>query len=352
MAARTAELNAEYAQALAAFVQRRDEEALMKASTLGRLALASGLGVLDIVQCHHAALAAILGDGAATDPSHPAALEGSPLEASATFLCESLATFEMAQRGFQEISSSVVKMVEFNAVVVHELRTPLTSIVTSLGLLEEIADGTIGSATSRLLANMRAGAEILRARTNDLQDLVGFQSGVLRLRPRLVDPGQVLRACAQRMEPEFERAGVLLRLQIPAGVPRVMADPDRIDQVVSNLLQNALKYGAAGGAVDLRLSGTSEAVRIEVQDYGKGVSAWDRARVFQPHVRGSDVRPGIPGMGIGLALASELARQHRGTLTLESEENRGSTFRLELPAEGATGAPTDAAAGVPERGTP
>ena len=93
--------------------------------------------------------------------------------------------------------------------------------------------------------------------------------------------------------------------------------------------------------MDLRLSRGPRAVIIEVRDYGSGVSAWDRARVFQPHVRGSTVKPGIPGMGIGLALASELTRQHRGTLELESEENKGSTFRVELPL--------DSGEGIPER---
>jgi len=337
MATPTTGLNAEYTEALTAFVQRGDEGALMKAAALGRLALEAGLGLLDVVQCHHAAMAGLLAAGAPPSGDGGAAA----LQASATFLCESLATFEMAQRGFREISGSVMRMVEFNAVVVHELRTPLTSIVTSLGLLEEILGADAAGATARLLANMRAGADILRARTGDLQDLVGFQAGILRLRARPMDPAQVVRACAQRMEPEFDKAGVRLRVHIEPGVPRISADPDRIDQVVANLLQNALKYGAAGGAVDLRLLRRPRAVVIEVQDYGSGVSAWDRARVFQPHVRGSDVKPGIPGMGIGLALASELTRQHRGTLGLESEENKGSTFRAELPV--------DSGEGIPER---
>ncbi|TAN35040.1 HAMP domain-containing histidine kinase, partial [Patescibacteria group bacterium] len=220
-----------------------------------------------------------------------------------------------------------------NAAVCHELRTPLTSIVTSLGLLEEITAAAPGSATKRLLANIRTGADILRARTNDLQDLVGFQSGTMRLRPRPTDLGEVLGGCAQRLEPEFLKAGLRLRVELAASVPRVVADPDRIDQIISNLLQNAMKYGAAGGVVDLRLAAGRNAAVIEVQDYGPGVSAWDRARIFQPHVRGSDLRPEIPGMGIGLALASELAKQHRGTLTLESEEGKGSTFRVELPID-------------------
>jgi len=337
MATTTPDLSLDYARALAAFVQRGDEGALMEAAALGRRALEAGLGVLDVVQCHHAALAGLPGTGLPATNG-----KGSALEASATFLCESLATFDMAQRGFREISGSVARMVEFNAVVVHELRTPLTSIVTSLGLLEEIlGGGSPGGATARLLANLRAGADILRARTADLQDLVGFQAGILRLRPRPADPSRIVQDCAQRMEPEFEKAGVRLRVKVEPAVPRITADPDRIDQVVTNLLHNALKYGAGGGAVDLRLSRGPRAVIIEVRDYGSGVSAWDRARVFQPHVRGSTVKPGIPGMGIGLALASELTRQHRGTLELESEENKGSTFRVELPL--------DSGEGIPER---
>ncbi|HTO24010.1 MAG TPA: phosphatase RsbU N-terminal domain-containing protein, partial [Spirochaetia bacterium] len=94
MAATTPDLNIDYARALGAFVRRGDEGALMEAAALGRRALEAGLGVLDVVQCHHAALAGLLGGEL---PS--ANGKGSALEASATFLCESLATFDMAQRG-------------------------------------------------------------------------------------------------------------------------------------------------------------------------------------------------------------------------------------------------------------
>jgi len=338
MVTRTSELTADYAAALAAFVQRQDEETLTRAVALGRLALASGLGVLGLVQCHHAAMARILCSGAAGGAGG-----GGALNASATFLYKSLSTLVMAQGALGEIGDSIARMVEFNAVVCHELRTPLTSIVAALGLLEELTGAAAGSATARLLANIRSGADILRTRTGDLQDLVGLQSGTLRLSPRPADLGRVLKDCAQRLEPEFEKAGVRLRLDVSSGVARIRADPDRIDQVVGNLLQNALKYGAAGGAVDLRLSAARDMAIIEVQDYGPGVSARDRSRIFKPWVRGDNPGPEIPGMGIGLALCNELVRQHGGTLTLDSEEGRGSTFRVELPM---------AADGTPEGGHP
>jgi signal transduction histidine kinase len=327
--ARTRELNTEYGQALTEYVQRRDEEALLRASALGRAALASGLGVFDIVQAHHGALSAVLRDGM------PPEQRESAIDAAGEFLCESLSTFEMAQRGFLDISDSVTRMVEFNAVICHELRTPLTSIVTSLGMLGELLHAAPRSAEARLLANMRTGAEILRARTADLQDLVGFQSGTLRLKLKTIDIGEVVRRCAQRMEPEFERAGVRLTVEAAEGGDPIVADPDRIDQVIANLLQNALKYGADGMRVDLRAFPSGPLMVVEVRDYGRGVSAWDRARIFQPRVRGSDVKPEIPGLGIGLALSRELVLQHQGTLTLESEEGKGSVFRIELPRDAA-----------------
>ena len=326
MVTRTSELTADYASALAAFVQRQDEEALMRAAALGRLALASGLGVLGLVQCHHAAMARILCSGTVAGAGG-----GGALHASATFLYKSLSTLVMAQGAFSDINDSIARMVEFNAVVCHELRTPLTSIVAALGLLEELTGAAAGSATARLLANIRSGADILRTRTGDLQDLVGLQAGTLGLKPRPVDLAMVLKDCAQRLEPEFQKAGVQLRLDISHGVQRITADPDRVVQVVGNLLQNALKYGAAGGAVDLRLSAGNNAAIIEVQDYGPGVPAQDRSRIFKPWIRGGNHGPEIPGMGIGLALCSELVRQHGGTLTLDTEEGKGSTFRVELP---------------------
>ena len=331
MVTRTHELTAEYESALAAFVQRQDEETLARAAALGRQALASGLGVLELVRCHHAAMARILGNGTAAKVAKRGA--AAALRASATFLCESLSTFEVARQASHDTGDSIVRMAQFNAVVCHELRTPLTSIVAALGLLEELMGAAAGSDTARLLANIRSGADILRARTNDLQDLVSLQSGVLRLRPRPTDLAQVIKGCARRMEPEYQKAGVRLRLDVFPGATWIVADPDRLDQVVTNLLQNALKYGAAGGAVDLRLSAGRGMAVIAVQDYGPGVSAGDKARIFQPYVRGGSPRPEIPGMGIGLALSSELVRQHGGTLSLKSEEGEGSIFRVELPMD-------------------
>lgn len=315
----------DYREALGEYVRTRDEQALVRAAALGRAALVSGQGVFDIVQAHHAAVAAILDDGAA--PGNGGAL----LEAASAFLCETLSTFEMAQRGFRDISDSIVRMIEFNAVICHELRTPLTSIVTSIGMLEEVLQAGPLSTESRLLANVRTGAEIMRARTGDLQDLVGFQSGVLQLKPRRIVAAEVVQQCAQRLEPEFVRAGVELRVESSADGAAVNADPGRLDQVVSNLLVNALKYGAQGKRVDVRVLSIGAFLVIEVQDYGPGVSAWDRAKIFQPRVRGADVRPEIPGLGIGLALCRELVLQHHGTLTLQSEEGTGSTFHIELP---------------------
>jgi signal transduction histidine kinase len=339
MVTRTHELTADYASALAAFIRRQDEEALARAAALGRQALASGLGVLELVRCHLAAMARILGNGTAAKIGSRGA--AAALRASSTFLCESLSTFEVARQAFRDASDSFVRMAQFNAVVSHELRTPLTSIVAALGLLEEIMGAAAGSDTARLLANMRSGADILRARTNDLQDLVSLQSGILRLRPRPTDLAQVIKGCTRRMEPEFEKAGVRLRLDVSPGATWIVADPDRLDQVVTNLVQNALKYGAAGGAVDLRLSAAGGTAVIAVQDYGPGVSARDKARIFQPYVRGGNPRPEVPGMGIGLALSSELVRQHGGTIRLESEEGVGSIFRVELPMDAGRDRPED-----------
>jgi signal transduction histidine kinase len=319
----------EYAAALADFLNVKSESALFQAAAVGRKALADGLGVLDMVEIHHAGLTELL-------RTHP---EGTSLEAvvdaSNTFFCEALSPFEMAHRGFREISGYVTRVLQFAAVVSHELRTPLTSLMSSVGMLSEIRDPSPRTDEGRLLANITASVMILKSRTDDLMDLVGFQSGTLSIKPVEVDLPALLRGVVDRMADK--KTGVEVCLTVTGEIPVVTADHGRLEQVVSNLVQNAFKYGADGRRIDVRASARTDAVCIEVQDYGAGVSLWDRMKIWQLNYRGTGRALEIPGLGIGLALCKELVEQHRGSITLESEEGKGSLFRVELPLHGPKG---------------
>ena len=318
----------DYASALGSYLAERGEAELLRAAGLGRRALAEGLGVLDMAAIHHEGLAAVV-------RACPPAEASARVEACNVFFSEALSPFEMTHRGFKEVSATITMVLQFAAVVCHELRTPLTSLMNSVGMLAELLEVRPATPEGRLMANINTSMDILKLRTDDLLDLVGFQSGTLTLRPVPVDIASLLAGIAERAGKG--KPGLPVHLSIEGTLPPAVLDPVRLEQVVGNLVQNAMKYGAEGGKIDLRARARGDTLVIEVQDYGAGVSLWDRMRIWQPNYRGSARSREVPGLGIGLALCKELVQQHHGEITLESEEGKGSLFRVELPLRGTAG---------------
>lgn len=315
----------EYESALTVYVAGRSEESLARAAAIGRHALTTKMGLLDLVVAHHESLDRLVnGEGQNANPH-------SRIEAAGEFFCEAMSAFEMSRRGFIDLSETVAQMVHFTSVVSHELRTPLTSLVSSVGMLEEVINPMPGGFEARLLANIGRSAEILRMRTDDLIDLTGFQAGTLQLKPTRVKVARLVADVVRTMTPQLQGAAVEARCEIGEELPELFADPRRLEQILFNLIENAIKYGAEGGKVDIRSYREANDIVIEVQDYGSGVSLSEQMRIFQPNYRSKQAAGEIPGLGIGLALCKELVAQHHGTLTLQSSEGNGSLFRVSLP---------------------
>ncbi len=314
---------AEYERGLAAYLKLRSENELSEAARLGRLAMSEKLGVLDMIMIHHAALAGLR-------PVEGQELQET-LSSSALFLCEALSSFEMTHRGFQDASDTVMRMVQFALVICHELRTPLTAIVTSLGMLQEILEAGPDSNEGRLIANAMKSAAILKTRTDDLQDLASYRAGILSLKPGMVDVGALLTGVVGRMEPMAHHAEVEIHVDVAADLPKIRADPNRLEQIVSNLINNALKYAADGRRLDLRALTRQDWMVIEVRDYGQGIDPNARWKIFQSGPHKGDASRDVSSMGIGLALCRELAEQHGGRIVVATEEGKGSLFTVELP---------------------
>jgi len=321
----TNELFQRYVEALLAYMLAGGEGALARANELGRQALMNGLGVLDMVALHHSALDQLVAD---KKLKHKANLS---YRTAAEFLSEALSPFEITHQGFRDATETMAKVIPFAAVVCHELRTPLTSILNSAGMLQEVLNAEPASPESKLLANVITGACILRTRTDDLMDLVGFQSGTVRLKPRQVDVLLLLRGIQQQMELLVRQAGMELRIDVQENLPLVNADPERLEQALSNLVENALKYASEGKRVDLRGYVADNSLVLEVQDYGQGMSLWDRMKLYQPNLLSPRNRSEVPGLGIGLALCRQIVELHRGTFTMDSEKGKGSLLRISLP---------------------
>ncbi|MCS7235702.1 MAG: histidine kinase dimerization/phospho-acceptor domain-containing protein [Armatimonadota bacterium] len=151
--------------------------------------------------------------------------------------------------------------------VAHELRTPITGLS---GYLEGLLDGVL-EPTPELLARMRREVQRLERLAEDLQELSRVEAGQLSLRRRAVSVGEALEPVLARLGPQFRDKGVHLAVEVPERLPRVLADPDRIGQVLTNLLGNALQYTPAGGRVVVRAWATDGEVAVSVVDTGVGI---------------------------------------------------------------------------------
>lgn len=223
---------------------------------------------------------------------------------------------------------------QFFSNVSHELRTPLTLI---LGPVE-----TILSRGDKLDAKVHEGLMLVHRNTlrllkliNDLLDLTRLDQQTDILRKSKVTVGVFVRGIVESVR--HLGLSKKLRIRVEDGDPSVVviADPAKIEKVLINLLTNAIKYTPAGGTITVRWAGDASDVRIEVQDTGVGIPKEDLPKIFDRfhQVRGNAANL-TQGVGIGLALAKELVERHGGKLEVESEVEKGATFRVRLPTGG------------------
>ncbi|HET6764701.1 MAG TPA: ATP-binding protein [Longimicrobiaceae bacterium] len=219
---------------------------------------------------------------------------------------------------------------EFVSVVSHELRTPLTALRGSLGLLASGRAGQMPPHGQRLLDIAVQNADRLVRLINDILDLERLRAGKQELECRATTAAELMRSTADVMEAMAERAG--LRLTVAASPLPVFADPDRILQVLTNLVSNAIKFSPSGAEVALSAELRNGDVRFAVADQGRGVPADKLELIFErfQQVDSSDARQ-KGGTGLGLAICRGIVEQHGGRIWAESQPGRGRTFLFTLP---------------------
>lgn len=241
-------------------------------------------------------------------------------------------------RGFNEMSQNLLELdrmkKRFVASVTHELRSPLGAIESYIRM---VGSGT--NLTPEQHANLRrteeSAARLGRFITN-LLDEARIESGKLEMSPKLTDLARIAEDTVLFYAPRAKEAGLELTLSPVPGLPKVWADPDRIEQVLVNLVSNALKFTPRGGRVIVSLnrnpSGGEPSVVCAVQDTGVGISKEDLGRIFKPFER---AQSGLKaqGAGLGLAIVKHIVELHGGTLRVESEPGRGSKFYFALRCE-------------------
>ena len=225
---------------------------------------------------------------------------------------------------------------EFIAGVSHELRTPL-SVICSVG--ENLADGIVSSTegAKRYGQLIYSQGRRLSEMVEDTLQFASLESGKRNFTLARIDPESALQRAVDQARPMIERAGFALERATAPGLPQVRADENALQQILANLINNAVKYGSPGRWIRVEAaSGDSNGdpeVQFRICDRGKGISKAERARIFDAFYRGAAAEAGtIQGSGLGLKLARDLALGMGGRLSMHSEPGQGSVFTLHLPA--------------------
>ncbi|MGY1814793.1 ATP-binding protein [Blastococcus sp. SYSU D00820] len=222
---------------------------------------------------------------------------------------------------------------EFVGVVSHELRTPLTSITGSLSLLAHGVAGPLTPAQEPLVDMARRNADRLTTLVNDILDLDRLDAGRMPLRPVPTDMAALAGQVVAALQPVAQVAGVDLTAEAPGdGTTTVEVDPDRMAQVLANLVGNAVKFSHRGAPVTVAVERRGGEIRTAVRDRGPGIPADQLESVFERFRQVDDPAGNRSGSGLGLSIAKGIAERSGGRIELTSEVGRGSTFTVVLPA--------------------
>ena len=220
---------------------------------------------------------------------------------------------------------------EFLSNISHELRTPLTSI---LAFVETLEDGAIKDEENnqRFLKVIRKNAQRMHRLIDDILELSTIESGKITLELKRINLNQLIEEVFTNLSGKAKERRIKLKNEIPQGA-FVFADAVRLEQMLTNLIDNAVKFNAEKGLVIVGFEEKNEKNIISVSDTGEGISSEHLQRIFERFYRTDRARSReIGGTGLGLAIVKHLARIHGGEVSVASTLGRGSTFSIELPA--------------------
>ncbi|MCP4543472.1 MAG: response regulator [Chloroflexi bacterium] len=221
---------------------------------------------------------------------------------------------------------------EFVSNVSHELRTPMTAIKGYTDLLHAGAVGPVNDDQERFLSIIRNNADRLTALINDLLDISRVETGRVRFEPRPLQIGDVIADVVNALAVPADDKQQTLTYEVVGGLPDVIGDRDRLNQVITNLVGNAIFYTPDGGKIEVRAYPVEGAVRVDIRDTGIGIAPNDLGHIFERFYRADDpVVQEATGTGLGLSIAKMFVEMHGGRVWVESELGKGSTFTVLLP---------------------
>lgn len=267
-----------------------------------------------------------------------------------TIALDNAALFETAQRDAEEARIARAEAEdagrvkdEFLATLSHELRTPLNAILGWAHMLRDpaLAQDRRQAAIDTIVRNAQSQEQLI----SDILDVQRIMAGKIRLSPRNVDLGAIIRSAAETVQPSATAKHVRLQLLVDLDVPPVWGDPDRLQQIIWNLLSNAIKFAPNRGHVEVRLLKDEADCELIVRDNGPGINAEFIPHMFERFRQAdSSTTRTHKGLGLGLAIVRNLVEMHGGTITAENvapPEGTGAIFTIRLPRQAARPVPVD-----------
>ncbi len=222
----------------------------------------------------------------------------------------------------------------------HELRTPLSSIKGYAEFLEDDLGGSLTEAQRSYVTEIQDGAERLRRIVDDMLDFGRLEAGTFSISCQESDVRPLLESAVRSLLPQAKEAEVTLSCKLPAAPVACTIDPKRVEQVLLNLLGNAIKFTRPGGTVTVRVAAKRDQVRVEVRDTGIGIAPDHLARIFEKFFQADpSMTRERGGAGLGLAISKAIVEKHGGKIGVRSTVEQGSTFWFTLPVT--AGAPRD-----------
>lgn len=238
---------------------------------------------------------------------------------------------EMARKN-AELEKANEQKNRFLGMAAHDLRNPLGVILTYSGFLQEEAGDKLNDEQREFVADIKEASKFMLQLVSDLLDVAAIESGQLKLDRRPADVVELIRHNVTLNGVLAARKEIVVELDPPPAVPLILLDRGKIEQVLNNLIGNAMKFSHHGTVVRVRLTCADGLATVAVQDQGQGIPAADLPKLFKPFSRASvRTTDGEQSTGLGLAIVRRIIEGHGGRIWVESEVGKGSTFFFTLP---------------------
>lgn len=243
---------------------------------------------------------------------------------------ENARIFAVQQTTLEELRLSNEAKSEYILAISHQLKTPIAAVKASAEMFMDSQEDAL-SLRNRLAAAMARGADSLDGLVTELTEYGKMRYATLELHRVETNLGSIVTDACALLQPLADAKGLRLHVEVPSALPPVVVDPHRVEQVLTNLVSNAIKFTPSGGEIWVRVRGERGRLLTQVQDSGPGIPESQQRWLFEAFHGGSDTasRPHVGGLG--LAIAKALTELHGGTIWVESQDGQGSTFSFTLP---------------------